>query len=219
MDSKTQIKLLKIKSTPNRAELTLSSLEKPLIVAAEVVNQHRLVAGVILTASQSACLIAESELFLCHSKANRLLTMRPHSVGELTEKLKRHGFQPEQISQVLKKFSSMGALDDDKYALSLAERMIERRPCGKSMLLAHLYRKKIRRELAEQVVEMVLRGREENELAKASLEKRWSALGQIELETARRKAYNYLSRRGFSYQAARTAFEELSKRTDEGMSD
>jgi regulatory protein len=145
--------------------------------------------------------------------------MRPHSVGELTEKLKRHGFQPELITKVLKKFRLMGALDDDKYALSLAERMLEQRPCGKSMLLAHLYRKKIERELAEQVVEMVLRGREENELAKASLQKRWSVLGQIELETARRRAYNYLSRRGFSYQAARTAFEELSKRTDEGMSD
>ena len=45
--------------------------------------------------------------------------------------------------------------------------------------------------------------------------KRWAHLGQFELEVARNKSYNYLSRRGFSYPAARAAFEKLVNRQKE----
>ena len=46
-------------------------------------------------------------------------------------------------------------------------------------------------------------------LAVVALQKRWRQFSQFEVEEARTKSYNYLSRRGFSYSAAKSAFEQL----------
>ena len=67
----------------------------------------------------------------------------------------------------------------------------------------------IDRDLAEKTAQMVLSEVDEKEQALRALRKRWTRLGQFELETARNKSYNYLARRGFSYDAAKRAFEQL----------
>ena len=61
--------------------------------------------------------------------------------------------------------------------------------------------------------------RDETELAIRALQSRWRRWSEIDVETARKRAYNYLSRRGIGYQAARAAFEELSGKTDEVTED
>lgn len=210
-----EIKITKLTRGDRRGKLEISTLDKPLIVSLEIILQHRLVEGIVITPAQLELLRLESELYLCDSTAARLLARRQHSVGELKAKLTQRKFSADVTRQVIRKYLDRGILDDQQYALILAEKLVAERPCGRSYLLAHLRRKKISRELAEQTADIVLTGREEIELATASLEKRWAHLGQFELEVARNKSYNYLSRRGFSYPAARAAFEKLVNRQKE----
>ncbi len=179
------------------------------MVSEETVHRYRLVDGVVITSSQLDQLRRESELYLCDNESARLLGIREHSVGELRAKLKRKEFSAEVIEDTIRKYRKRGFLDDARYAYKLSQRLMENRPCGLSYLTAHLQRKMIARELAEKTAQMVLSNVDEKEQAVRALEKRWRRMAQFELEVARNKSYNYLARRGFSYDAARKAFEQL----------
>lgn len=204
-----QIKIIKLGRSGSRVTITLSAIDDPLVVSEETVHRHQLVNGVVITSSQLEQLRHESELFLCDSESARLLAMREHSVGELCTKLKRKEFSSDTIEDTIKKYRQRGLLDDAQYAYKLSKRLVEVRPCGFSYLTAQLQKKMIDRELAEKTARMVLSTMDEKERAIRALQKRWTRFGQFELETARNKSYNYLARRGFSYDAAKRAFEQL----------
>ncbi len=205
----SQIKIVKLIRSGNRVKIVLSNLEQPLVVSEETIHRYRLVDGVVITESQLNVLQQESDLYQCDSEAARLLALRQHSVGELRSKLKRKQFVTTAIDEVIKKYRQRGVLDDAQFAYNLARSMVESRPCGISYLTAYLQKKMIDRPLAEQTAQMVLSNSDDTDRAFAALERKWALLSQFELETARNKAYNYLARRGFSYDAARKAFDKL----------
>jgi len=205
----TGIKIEKIKPAGKNFYLTITGLENPLPVSDELVYKYRLKAGVVITEPQLKQLKTEAERIECDRQVSRFLAVREHSVGELKAKLARRQFNPELVGKTIKKYIDMGLVDDARFAKKLAEQTLQRNPSGRAYLTAVLRRKKISRELAEQVTDMVLTGRSENELAIDALKKRWHVFSHFELERARRKAYNYLSRRGIGYAAAKAAFERL----------
>jgi regulatory protein len=204
-----QFQIVKLKRTRGRTMVDISGLDDDFEISRETVYRHQLVEGIVLTPSQVDLLRGESEQYLCNRRAARLLAMRGHSVGELTDKLKQKGHPTEAIKAVIRKYRAQGVLDDEHFAMSIAERLINDRPCGRPYLIAHIQRKKIDRAIAEKVVAMVLAGYNETDLATTALAKRWSQFSRFQLETARTKAYNYLARRGFGYGAARKAFANL----------
>jgi len=203
------IKIIKLYRSGNKVTITLSNLERPLVVSSETVYRYRLTDGVVITYAQLRQLQLESELYLCDDESARLLAMREHSIGELRRKLKRKEFAGGVIEDTIKKYRQRGLLDDAHYAYKLSQRLLEDRPCGKSYLTAYLQKRMIDRHLAEQTAQMVLAEVDEVSQAQCALGKRWSQFGQFELEVARNKSYNYLARRGFSYDAAKQAFEKL----------
>lgn len=195
--------------------LTISSLEQPLEVTEELVLKYRLKAGIVITAAQLAQLQTEAELAACDREVARLLGMRDHSVGELRLKLARKQFSRTTINETVTRYRQRGMLDDAHFAFLLARRALEKNPSGRAYLVATLVKKQIERRLAEQTVDQLLAGSDEVTLAVHSLKKRWRLLRQLELETARRRAYTYLGRRGIGYEAARAAFEQLVDQENE----
>ncbi|HKK21888.1 MAG TPA: regulatory protein RecX [candidate division Zixibacteria bacterium] len=204
------IKLTKLSRAGSRVTITFSNGDDPIVVSEEIVYRHRLVEGITLTISQVEQLKLESDLFQCDRVAARLLAGRGYSTGELKRKLRLKQFNPPVIEQTLKKYRRQGVLDDSRYAFEVARQVVESRPCGRAFLTAYLQRKMIDRQLAESAVEMVLGTRDEEEDAVKALGKRWREFSQFELEVARKKAYTYLARRGFGYDAARKAFDRLT---------
>ena len=204
-----QTKIIKLSRSGIRVTITLSNHDRPLIVSEDTVHRHRLVDGIVITDSQLQQLRHESEVYRCDNETARLLALREHSIGDLRSKLKRKQFDGDVIEETIKSYRRRGLLDDAQYAYKLSQRLASDRPCGKSYLTAYLQRKKIDRALAEQTAQTVLSGFDESEQAAAALEKRWRQFDQFELEVARKKSYNYLARRGFSYDAAKKAFERL----------
>lgn len=193
--------------------VSVSTLEEPLLISAEFVMDNRLVEGITLTPPQLEQLRLAADLLACKREAGRLLALRERSVGEMEFKLRQKGFGTDVIKSIIATFRRSGHLDDTVYAAKLAEYTLRRSPSGRAYLVATLRRKLIGRELAERTVDALMSRQSEEEIAVRALRKRWSQYRQLELETARRKAYNYLSRRGISYQAARAAFETLSRET------
>ncbi len=215
----TRIRIESTRCLRNRCFLNISSLSEPLILPRELAEKHRLKEGTCITKAQLEELRAEAELALCDCEISRLLAMREHSVGEVKTKLTRKQFSSQAIHQTLRKYQKQGLLNDARYSQVFATRLLEANPCGRSYLIASLRRKLIDRSLAEKTVDLLLAGRDEVTLAQAALEKRWARFGQFELETARRKAYNYLSRRGIGYAAAKAAFETLYRDKKESDDD
>lgn len=213
------IKIIKLEIGRDRAKLALSSLDKLLTISLATVAEHRLVQGVVITLSQADILIAESELFDCDRRAARILGGRDHSVGELKIKLRQRQFSTDAIEQTIKKYKKMGALDDEQYALKLAQRLVSERPCGRPFLIGHLKKKHIPNHLIDKTADMVLTGLEEVALARAALDRRWYLWTEFDIETTRKKAYNYLARRGFTYPAAKAAFELMQESVDEVRED
>jgi SOS response regulatory protein OraA/RecX len=213
------IKIIRLEIGRDRAKLTLSNLDTLLTISLSTVAEHRLVQGVIITESQAAILIAESELFDCDRRAARILAGRDHSVGELKVKLRQRKFSADAIDQTIKKYKQMGALDDEQYALKLAERLVAERPCGRPFLIGHLKKKYIPNHLIDKTANLVLTGLEEVALARAALDRRWYLWTDFDIETTRKKAYNYLARRGFTYPAAKAAFELMQESVDEVRED
>lgn len=209
------IRITKLVCTGETYRMEISTLEEPLIVPAEVVFRHALKADIVLTEPQLVQLQAEAELIRCDRSAARMLGIREHTIGELRTKLRRKKFSVEAVDQTIKRYRSRGLLDDAQVANKLVQQSLERNPSGRAFLIAMLQRKQISRALAEQAVELALVSKDEVELAVESLRKRWSTIGQLELERARTKAYTYLSRRGIGYAAARTAFERLYNHQNE----
>ncbi len=205
------IKIEKIVPGGSIYYLTLSGQETPLSVSEELVYKYRLKEGIVITLPQFEKLKAESDRLACDNLVRQFLAGREYSSGELKAKLARRQFPPALIDLTVKKYVAMGLVDDARYALKAAEKTLERNPAGRAYLIAFLQRKKIDRELAEKIAATVLAGKDETMLALNSLKKRWRLFGHFELERARRKAYNYLSRRGIGYEAAKTAFERLYK--------
>ena len=97
--------------------------------------------------------------------------------------------------------------------LKLAEKLIQTKPCGKSMLIGYLRNKLIDRQVAENAATEVLKDIDMTEQAVAALSKRWYRYEQFELEEAKKKSYTYLSRRGFGFEAAKKAFNILNETT------
>jgi regulatory protein len=214
-----KIKILKLTRSASEVAVTVSSLDAPIILSEDVIHQYRLKEGTVITAAQLERLQTEAALYQCDREVARLLTAREHSVGEIRIKLARKGFSSDTVRRVVNKYKDKGILDDARFALNLAKSLIDRRPSGKSYVIAYLRKKLIDRSLAEQTADALLEGTEETERALKALKTRWGEFRHFELEVARRKAYNYLARRGFSYEAAKEALAQLQNVQEEEIED
>jgi len=211
----TQPKIRNVSSRGDITRVTISTHRQPFVIPSALAEQWGLRPEVVLTDSQVRAIEDESERLACRRQAAGYLASRDHSESELGMRLRKKGFKREHIDDVLSAFRRQGLIDDARVAANLASALLRRKACWRPYLLSCLNDKGIDRATAELAAEAVFTGQDEIELACRALRSRMREYSQFQLETARRKAYNYLSRRGFSFQAAREAWEILNTRSDE----
>ncbi len=151
----------------------------------------------------------ESDLIRAQEYVNYLLDRRSYSIGLIKLKLEEKQYSKRVIENILRYFIDRGLLDDTAFAREIAGSMLRNKPAGRDYIIARLRQKKIPRSTAVSIVDEFFGNIDEVELALKLLRTRWRYLSKFELETARRKAYNYLSRRSIGYQAAKKAFEKI----------
>ena len=141
--------------------------------------------------------------------AESLLARRNYSVGEFKERLRQKEIDSDLIGRLVKAFREQGLLDDYKYGRMRIRSVMNRKPAGRGYLIADLQKRLVPRDIAENVVAEAMKDLDEVEIAVELLEKRRTAFTKFDLETKRRKAYTYLSRRAISYGASKAAFDKV----------
>jgi len=124
---------------------------------------------------------------------------------ELEQILRRKGVPPEVGDPVLDRLTAAGLIDDEAFARAFVESRQRTRPRGRRGLAAELRR----RGIAPPVIDRVLADREETEdkveAARRAVAAKLRALEGKPPELVRRRAEQFLLRRGFDYETIREA--------------
>ncbi len=149
------------------------------------------------------------------SAAIRLLASRARPKGYLIQRLQDKGLPREAIEQAVGDLERAGYVDDEQYARDRVEELIRKSKRGEFALIHRLIQDGLSRDLAERVVAERLEGEDTTQWAMEVAAERVRRLRDVEPQTARRRLYGYLARRGFSEAVAIRATEEAMSALDE----
>lgn len=164
--------------------------------------------------------------------ASRLLSLRPRSRHELETRLKQYCYKKKItdsrkiINSVIENLQFKGAIDDLKFAKWWVKQRIEFSPKGKLLLVGELKSKGVRDEIIKQAIDFYWRDEKdlfgvkrkavsEEKLAKKAGSKKLREFGRFSTSEFKDKMIKYLMRRGFKYDSALKAAEELGEKKDD----
>jgi regulatory protein len=159
--------------------------------------------GVEVTSQQLAAWQQQDQASQALAKAYDLLSRRPHSVGELCDKLRRKEFAESDISDTVERLTKVGYLDDRPFT----ERWVAERggTRGKHLLRAELAKKGVDRT----IVDEVLGGQDSDSSEIINLiAKRAPRYAGKDAFEFRQKITQYLAGRGYGYDDIKTALQE-----------
>lgn len=137
-----------------------------------------------------------------------LLKFRPRSEYELRQRLKKRGFQGQEIKETIFFLQEKSFLNDQEFAREWAESRL-RRPFGFKRIRQELKIKGIKQELIDQTLRELNSKYSEDEMIQEAMLRRWEKLKHIEPVKAKRRLFMYLLRRGFSADIIRDSIREL----------
>ncbi len=145
-------------------------------------------------------------------RALRLLSFKPRSIAELRERLlEKIWAEQAVVDQVIERLKELRYLDDEQLAASYASSRLTIKPLGRQRLRRDLQRKKIPAQIAEQTLDRVYEGQAEEELIDRAIAKRLRLKGAPTTPEQSKKLFDYLMRRGFSYQLVLRKVREAAK--------
>ncbi|MCP4706937.1 MAG: regulatory protein RecX [candidate division Zixibacteria bacterium] len=207
---KDKCKVINISKKPGCCQILLSNDEK-VILSWDILKKYQLKKGSEIATEDLYEIKTESDLIRAENYCSYLLARREYSSGMLKSKLLSKSYDLDISNTVINKLKQALLVDDNRFARMAIEIILRNKPAGRAYLIAYLKSKYISRELAETVVDEQLENIDEKELAERLLKRRFRQYLKFDLETARRKAYNYLSRRAIGYGAAKFAFEKICR--------
>lgn len=134
-----------------------------------------------------------------YDAAARMLLRRPHSVRELTDKLKRKGFSVDDVSDTVERLQSEHHLHDAALARQLVRWHIEHRPSGRRAVRQRLQLKGLPAEHIDTALTELLTRDVEKDCAERALEGRLRHTDLATLPRAKRRdrLARFLLSRGF----------------------
>jgi len=140
--------------------------------------------------------------------ALKLLSYRSYSVEELRQRLQRKGFSSDAIDQIIPVMVDYGYLNDEAYARSLIELLIERRGYGSRRLLQELLSRGIDRGLAVELLGEISDS-QEMERALSLARKKIRSFSRANRSKTYRRMASFLMRKGFPTEISRRVLEEI----------
>lgn len=138
------------------------------------------------------------------NKCVDLLSRRDHSVKELRDKLLR---TVDEISadKAIEKFTELGYLDDEKFAVQLAEHLFKTKNFSSNHVRQELYKRGIDRNIIDSIIE-------DNEVDPIDsiinvINKKY--LNKLSAEGGKEKVISALMLKGFKYSEIKTAFYRI----------
>ncbi len=186
----------------------------------DLVVEHRLVVGKVLNTSAVEKLLFESEVGKLMERMYRLWNVRSRSEKEVRTYLKNLSFKrkikdKEEISDtaielLINKLKQKRLLNDEQFAKAWVEARRKSKKKGKIALKMELYQKGIDHGLIDEALKDSTPESEE-ELAKQALEKKMRIWKNLPILKFKKKAYEFLMRRGFEYDVVNNVVEKFTK--------
>ncbi|MFW6156111.1 MAG: regulatory protein RecX [Armatimonadota bacterium] len=140
--------------------------------------------------------------------AIRLLAHRARTRGYLEQRLRGKGLAAEAVEEALGDLESAGYVNDEQYARDRIDALLRKSKQGPFALTHKLVQEHVDGDIAERVVHETLRDEDLSEWAREVAAERSRRLRDLDPETARRRLYGYLKRRGFSNDHCMNAVDE-----------
>lgn len=140
--------------------------------------------------------------------AVKLLSYRARTEQHLRERLRGKDLAAEAIEQALDDLERAGYIDDETYARERVDALLRKSKMGRTALTHALIQDGLDRHLAERVVSQRLESEEPADWALEVAMQRMPRLRDLDAETARKRLYGYLCRRGFGEAEALRATDE-----------
>lgn len=154
-----------------------------------------LAVGAELSAADVDSLLEHNLAQRCHGAALRLLSYRPRSRAELEQRLRRRGFPPETVAAELERLGGQGLVDDAAFARFWRESREDLNPRSARLIQGELRRKGVDPQTAVSATQ----GLDEAEAAYRAAAKKAPRWASLDYQGFRRKAGDFLRRRGFSW--------------------
>ena len=172
-------------------------------LSAEDVYLYRLREGDKITAEQLDKIKATAVLQDAKNLALRYLSYSARTKNEMVRKLKTYDLDEEIINEVLSFLEAHKFIDDFSYAQKFAQSKT-RSGYGKQRLKSDLFQKGIPRDIIDEVLQNISDTEDSVEKIKEILEKKIKSDDIKEFNKAeKQKIYNFLGRRGFSFDEAK----------------
>ena len=132
-------------------------------------------------------------------QALNVLSRRNHSVFEVKAKLRRKGFNPQQIDRVVSQLKTQGLLDDRTFAVIFTDSTLRAKSVGPRWLKAKLRQKGIAATLVDEVISAKFPPGAEEKLARRAADT-WRRSHPRHAHDSTR-LMRFLASRGFSQSA------------------
>lgn len=136
-----------------------------------------------------------------------LLAVRPRTVEELRQTLRRKGFDEETSETLLGKLDRAGLVNDAEFAELWVRQRHAIQGLSRTALMAELRRKGVDGEVAAQAAGEIDRESEEQR-ARELVRKRLGSLGDVDEQTAIRRLLGLLARKGYPQGLAYTVIRD-----------
>lgn len=137
--------------------------------------------------------------------AYTLISLRPRSTAEIQQSLKKKGYDPDVIEQVINRLVDLDFLNDETFAQYWVEQRDSFKPRSHMALRQELQQKGISRD----IIDAALTASDETSAARAAAEKKAGLLTRYEEDEFKKKLGQFLQRRGFSYGLIKDIIDEL----------
>lgn len=187
----------------------------------DLVVERRLIVGKEFDASEIEKLLFEAEVGKLMERMYGLFNIRQRSEKEVRDYLKNLSFKrklkdKDEISDIaidslIEKLKQKRLLNDREFAKSWVS--ARRRSKGKGIiaLKSELYQKGIGREIVDEILEESSSESEEK-LAIKGIEKKWKIWNLLPVLEKKKKAYEFLMRKGFEYEIVKSVIEKLMEK-------
>lgn len=148
-------------------------------------------------------------------RALRLISYKPRSVAELRSRLLEKEWADETtVEQVIVRLEELGYLNDQQFATSFANSRLTTKPLGRTRLRRDLHRKKLSDETIENALNEAYSEQSEESLIERAIDKRLRLKGPPTTREETKKLFDYLIRRGFSYDLALRKIRQIGRETE-----
>lgn len=180
-----------------------------LALAAETVLAAGLRVGDEVDDARLAALEERDQGWKAREAALSLLSVRARSIAELDRRLREKGFDAELVESTLARLREHGMLDDAAFAESFVRDRVRLKPRGRRSMQQELRRKGVDPALAGDAISEVMEGESTSELELARrAAARWRPRAGEDPQSARRRLFGFLARRGFGGDVSRTVLAE-----------